>query len=152
MLAEVSLTREMYLASCELHIQTLKFLILLTLKQYVNETIWGSEVRYINRHDDYWQALATLRASTPAHSLSFPGEVGWVRTGSAFNPLGLHSLVYILIPVCNPRSVFYTDRDRITTLLCQILIDKKLIGKVLCNIFSYISPQIHSTFNYYLVH
>ena len=57
-----------------------------------------------------------------------------------------------LARVSIPRSVFYTDRDRITTLLCQILIDKKLIGKVLCNIFSYISPQIHSTFNYYLVH
>ena len=64
----------------------------------------------------------------------------------------LHSLVCILIPVSSPRSVFYTDRDRITTLLCQILIDKKLIGKVLSNIFSYISPQIHSTFIYYLVH
>ena len=39
----------MYLASCELHIQTLMFLIVLTLKQYVNgKTIWGREVRDIN--------------------------------------------------------------------------------------------------------
>ena len=33
-----SLTREMYLAGCELHIQTLTFLVL-TLKQYVNAKI-----------------------------------------------------------------------------------------------------------------
>ena len=39
-----SLTREMYLAGCELHIKTLTFLVL-TLKQYVNVKItWGSEV------------------------------------------------------------------------------------------------------------
>ena len=30
----------------------------------------------------------TLGASTPAHSFSFPDEVGWFRTGSAFNLLG----------------------------------------------------------------
>ena len=57
-----SLTREMYLAGCELHIQTLTFLVL-TLKQYVNAKItWGSEVRNINRNDDYCQPLMTNAA------------------------------------------------------------------------------------------
>ena len=49
------LTREMY-------IQTLTFLVL-TLKQYVNaKTTWGSEVRNINRNDDYCQPLMTNAA------------------------------------------------------------------------------------------
>ena len=44
----------MYLAGCELHIQTVMFLIILNLKQYVNaKTIWGREVWNINRHDNY---------------------------------------------------------------------------------------------------
>ena len=38
-----------FLAGCELHIQTLAFLIILTLKQYI--TAKTSEVRNINCHD-----------------------------------------------------------------------------------------------------
>lgn len=49
-----SSTRKMYLAGCELHIQTLRFLIVFTLKQYVNaKTMWGSKVGNINRCYDY---------------------------------------------------------------------------------------------------
>ena len=40
---------------------------------------------------------------------------------------------------------------RIALPLCQMLIDKKLIRKILCYIFSYISPQIRSIFIDYLV-
>ena len=66
-----SLTREMHLAGCELHIQTLMFPIILTLKQYVNtKTIWGSEVQNINCHDHYCQPLKTYVVSIPAHSWS----------------------------------------------------------------------------------
>ena len=46
-----SLTREMYLAGCELHIQTLTFLIVLTLKKYVNaKTIFEQE--YLKQLDN----------------------------------------------------------------------------------------------------
>ena len=100
----------MYLASCKLHFQTVKFLNVLTLKQYVNaKTIWGSEVRNINRHDDYCQPLITYAASIPGHSLSFFGEAGGLWTKSFFYPwsavfnqhftLSLH-----LIPVCGLQS------------------------------------------------
>ena len=66
-----SLTWEMHLAGCELHIQTLMFPIILTLKQYVNtKTIWGSEVQNINCHDHYCQPLKTYVVSIPAHSWS----------------------------------------------------------------------------------
>ena len=69
-----SLTWEMHFAGCELHIQTLMFPIILTLKQYVNtKTIWGSEVQNINCHDHYCQPIKTYVASIPAHSWSFSG-------------------------------------------------------------------------------
>ena len=72
------LKKEIYLAGCELHIQTLLFLIILTLKQYVNtKTIWGSEVWNISCHDDYYQPLMTYMASIPAHSWSFFKEAGF---------------------------------------------------------------------------
>ena len=75
----------MYLAGCELHFQPVTFLIVLTLKQYVNaKTIWGREVRNVNRHHDYCQPLTTYAASIPAHSWSFSGEAGCFWTESAF--------------------------------------------------------------------
>ena len=87
------LKKEIYLAGCELHIQTLLFLIILTLKQYVNtKTIWGSEVRNISCHDDYYQPLMTYMASIPAHSWSFFKEAGFFRNDH-FTP-GLQSVFY----------------------------------------------------------
>lgn len=66
-----SLTWEMHFAGCELHIQTLMFPIILTLKQYVNtKTIWGSEVQNINCHDHYCQPLKTYVASIPASHIN----------------------------------------------------------------------------------
>ena len=77
--------RKMYLAGCKLHIQTVTFLIVLTLKQYVNaKTIWGLEVWNINRHDDYCQPLTTHTASILGHSWSFSGEAGCFWTKSVF--------------------------------------------------------------------
>lgn len=88
-----SLTWEMHFAGCELHIQTLMFPIILTLKQYVNtKTIWGSEVRNISCHDDYYQPLVTYMASIPAHSWSFFKEAGFFRNDH-FTP-GLQSVFY----------------------------------------------------------
>ena len=81
-----SLTREMYLAGCELHIQTLTFLVL-TLKQYVNaKTTWGSEVRNINRNDDYCQPLMTYAASIQLILEVFTGRAACFRPESAFYP------------------------------------------------------------------
>ena len=92
----------MYLASCKLHFQTVTFLNVLTLKQYVNaKTLWGSEVRNINRHDDYCQPLITYAASILGHSWSFFGEAGGLWTKSFFYPWsalnpGLQSAVWNL--------------------------------------------------------
>ena len=81
-----SLTREMYLAGCEQHIKTLTFLVL-TLKQYVNVKItWGSEVRNINRNDDYCQPLMTYAASIQLILEVFTGEAACFRPESAFYP------------------------------------------------------------------
>ena len=83
----------MYLAGCELHIKTLTFLVL-TLKQYVNvEITWGSEVRNINRNDDYCQPLMTNAASI---QLILEVEAGKrLVLVCIFNP-GLQSAVAIL--------------------------------------------------------
>ena len=91
--------RKMYLAGCKLHIQTVTFLIVLTLKQYVNaKTIWGLEVWNINRHDDYCQPLTTHAASILGHSWSFSGEASCFWTKSVFYPW--QSSVCILPLVC----------------------------------------------------
>ena len=77
----------MYLAGCRLHIQTVTFLSVLTLKQYANaKTIWGREVRNIDRRDDYFQPLTTYTATIPGHSRSFSGEAGCFWTESALYP------------------------------------------------------------------
>ena len=78
---------EMYSADCKLYFQPATFLIVLTLKQYVNaKTIWGREVRNINHYYDYCQPLTTYAASIPAQSWSFSGEAGCFWTESAFYP------------------------------------------------------------------
>ena len=92
------LKKEIYLASCELRIQTLLFLIILTLKQYVNtKTIWGSEVRNISCH--------------PAHSWSFFKEAGFFRNDH-FTP-GL-------------QSVFYADCSNHWTMLISRITNAKV--------------------------
>ena len=92
-----SLTGEMYLAGCELHVQTLPFLVL-TLKQYVDaKTIWRSKVWNVNHRDDHCQPLMTYAAFSPAHFWSFSGEAGYFRTESAFYPsFAVFSLHFIL--------------------------------------------------------
>ena len=81
-----------FLAGYELHIQTLAFLIILTLKQYI--TAKTSEVRNINCHDHYWQPLTTYAASIPAHSWSISREMDCFLTESAL----IHSFQSALYP------------------------------------------------------
>ena len=101
------LTREMYLAGCELHIQTLTFLVL-TLKQYVNaKTTWGSEVRNINRNDDYCQPLMTNAASIQLILEVEAGKRLVLDPSLHFTP-DLQSSVCILPSVC------------ISTLVCSL--------------------------------
>ena len=90
-----SLTREMYLAGCELHIQTFTLLVL-TLKQYVNaKTIWGSKWRLLPASHD-------LRGLDSAHSWSFFGEEVCFRTESAFYPWSAVFSLHFY-----PQSAFY---------------------------------------------
>ena len=110
-----SLTREVYLAGCALHIQTLTFLVL-TFKQCVNaKTIWGSEVRHINRHEDYCQPLVTYVASIQLTlkvflwrqvvlELRLHFTTGWQSS------VRILPSVCILFPVCSLQCTFYTDR------------------------------------------
>ena len=101
------LIREMYLAGCELHIQTLTFLVL-TLKQYVNaKTTWGSEVRNINRNDDYCQPLMTNAASIQLILEVEAGKRLVLDPSLHFTP-DLQSSVCILPSVC------------ISTLVCSL--------------------------------
>ena len=95
-----SLTRERYLAGCELHIQTLTVLVVLTLYQYVNaKTIWVSEVRNINSHNDYCHSLTTYVALKRV-----------IFEPSLHFNTGLQSSVCTLTLVCSVQSAFYTDR------------------------------------------
>ena len=107
-----SLTREMYLAGCELHIKTLTFLVL-TLKQYVNvEITWGSEVRNINRNDDYCQPLMTYAASIQLILEVKAGKRLVLDPSLHFTP-DLQSSVCILpsvcisTPVCSLQSLYF---------------------------------------------
>ena len=98
----------MYLAGCELHIQTLPFLVL-TLKQYVDaKTIWRSEVWNINHHDDYCQPLVTYAALIQPTLKVFLGKQVVLEPSLYFTP-GLQSLVCILFLVWSWQSAFYTD-------------------------------------------
>ena len=64
-----------FLAGCELHIQTLAFLIILTLKQYI--TAKTSEVRNINCHDHNIDSLSRLMRPQSQLTLEvFPGK--WI--------------------------------------------------------------------------
>ena len=104
-----------YLAGCELHIQTLTFLIILTLKQYVDaKTIWGNEVHHINHRDDYCPLFSTFAASIPANSWSFYGEEGYFRTKSAFHPWSAIFSLYLI-----PRQQT-ADRGQKTVAVCGL--------------------------------
>ena len=63
------------------------------------QTIWGSEVRHINRHEDYCEALMTYAASIHLTLEVFLGK--WVvsELNLHFTP-GLQSSVRILPSVC----------------------------------------------------
>ena len=110
-----SLTGEMYLAGCELHVRTLPFLVL-TLKQYVNaKTIWRSKVWNVNHRDDHCQPLMTYAAFSPAHFWSFSGEAGYFLEPSLHFTPRLQSSVCILplvcvsSLVCGWQSAFHND-------------------------------------------
>ena len=122
-----SLTREMYLAGCELYIQTLTFLVL-TLKLHVNaKTICESEVRNINRH---CQPLVTYAASIQLTLEVFPRKRVVLELSLHFNP-GLQSSVcilpsvYILPLVCSLRFT-------LTAPLWLSRLDHQLTDSCLC--------------------
>ena len=102
-------------AEQSIHEQTLRFLIILTLRQYVDaKTIWGNEVHHINHRDDYCPLFSTFAASIPANSWSFYGEVGYFRTKSAFHPW---SAIFSLYLIPGQQTA---DRGQKTAAVCGL--------------------------------